>query len=105
MWCVVLFYKYFTDHISDETLADLLTWQQSLCNRLKLCGRVLVAKEGINATLSGSRPSLDAYQAACEAWRTSNRVSLLRGIDWKRSRSEVAPFPDIVVPMPNLRIT
>lgn len=97
---VVLFYRYFPRKISDA-VDDLAQWQQSLAQRLELTGRVLVADEGINGTLSGSEAALDAYQRACEAWTVppllGGYVRPLRGIDWKRSTSEVDPFPDLVI--------
>jgi len=99
---VVLFYRYFSNPVNDEEALDEMTeWQKSLCSKLLLTGRVLLAKEGINATLSGDKAALDAYQLACESWTVSpllgGYVRPLRGIDWKRSTSTVDPFPDLVV--------
>lgn len=57
MYKIILFYKY-TD-ISDPE--KLKKDQMDLCSRLSLKGRVIVAKEGINATLEGLEENINEY--------------------------------------------
>jgi|SRR3989344_2495946 len=54
---IILFYKY----ISIENPEELKKSQVDLATRLNLKGRVIVAKEGINATLEGTTENIDAY--------------------------------------------
>lgn len=54
---VLLFYKF--TPISDPVAMKL--WQWDLCERLKLRGRILISKHGINATVGGSIDSCKAY--------------------------------------------
>ena len=51
-------------------------WQRALCEHLALGGRLRVAANGLNGTLSGARTALGAYVAAIEARHGG-------GIDWK----------------------
>ena len=74
---------------TDEDLAVLLfyaikpldateecEWQQALCTRLDLGGRLRVAPSGLNGTLSGRRTALVEYTAA-----VGERVGV--PVDWK----------------------
>ncbi|MCI1858658.1 MAG: rhodanese-related sulfurtransferase [Sporolactobacillus sp.] len=56
---VLLYYKY----VSIDDPAAFAREHLALCNRLALKGRVLVAKEGLNGTLSGTRRQTDEYMA------------------------------------------
>ena len=63
--------------------------QAELCARLQLSGRVLIAEEGINGTLSGSATATAAYvEALClhPLWR-------MRQSDFKRSAARGASDP------------
>lgn len=60
---VILFYKY--TPVADP--AGLVAAQRALCETLGLKGRVLVAAEGINGTLAGSRESIGRYARELKA--------------------------------------
>jgi predicted sulfurtransferase len=130
---IVLFYKYFDpskyplvagQHASfyEERIRD---FQQDLCSRLSLKGRVAVAREGINGTLSAPSASLlKSYVEAMEAFELIRDVGipnedeeeddeatglscqphfLFSDIDWKESSVQNAeqgilePFPDLKI--------
>ena len=119
---VVLFYQYLDPKASracrwlhrhsDFYLSHIEQFQKELCNRLNLKGRILLASEGINGTLSAaSTKELQDYREAMEAFDLlgaagyppdlDNDVSqrskeegeeeeddhrfIFRGIDWKES--------------------
>jgi UPF0176 protein len=54
---ILLFYNY--THIEDPQA--LLVSQRALCEKLGIKGRILIAKEGINATLEGTTEATEAY--------------------------------------------
>lgn len=56
-YTIILFYKY--THI--ENPEELKSEQVRLCTELGLKGRVIVAKEGINATLEGTTENIQKY--------------------------------------------
>ena len=56
---IVLFYQYVP--IPDPVA--LMNEQRFLCVKLGLKGRILIAKEGINATLEGAKEAIDKYCA------------------------------------------
>ena len=73
---VILFYKYVTIH-DPQSIAQ---WQTQLCTSLKLTGKIILASEGINATLAGDdRSSTDAYIQAMKSHE------LFCDIDFKES--------------------
>lgn len=54
---IILFYKYaFIDNPEQYKV-----FQMDLCNRLGLKGRVIIAHEGINATLEGTPDAINEY--------------------------------------------
>jgi len=55
---VILFYK-FIDIADPKAVADE---QREFCKNIGLLGRVLIAEEGINATLEGTREQVEAYK-------------------------------------------
>lgn len=55
---VLLFYK-FINLPDPKAVAD---GQREICSKLGLMGRVIIAHEGINATLEGTREQVDAYK-------------------------------------------
>jgi predicted sulfurtransferase len=125
---IVLFYKYFcplsypliSDH-QDYYEEKLLIFQQELCTRLHLKGRVLLAAEGINGTLSASRlENLKQYIIEMENFELIRDVGvpetkgtqckdkladhfIFEGVDWKEStiganeQGIIEPFPDLKV--------
>lgn len=75
-------------------LPDFTELQPNLlerCRELDLLGTILLASEGINATISGSRTSLEGLI------ETLDQDPRLRGIKPKYSRSEAAPFARLKV--------
>ncbi len=57
MYKIILFYKY----VNIEDPVKLKNEQMDLCVALGLKGRVIVAKEGINATLEGTEENIEKY--------------------------------------------
>ncbi len=80
---IILFYKY-VDVQDPQAIAK---WQKSLCTSLGLRGRVILATEGINATLGGSDESINEYI------ETMNAHPLFGGIDFKTSPGDEQFFP------------
>jgi len=72
---ILLYYKY----ISLPNVAEIVTWQKTLCKDLGLTGRVLLATEGINGTLCGSIQATNQYIEAM------NNHALFGNIDFKDS--------------------
>lgn len=54
---IILFYKY----VFIESPEEYKLFQIDLCNRLGLKGRVIIANEGINATLEGTPNAINEY--------------------------------------------
>ncbi len=54
---ILLYYKY----VDIPKAHSLMREQKALCNRLHLKGRIIIAKEGINGTVSGTREATDEY--------------------------------------------
>jgi UPF0176 protein len=87
MQTVLLYYKYTA--LSDP--GTVAAQQREICARLNLRGRVIVASEGINGTLAGSRESTQAYEAAMGA------IPEFAGMEFKRSQSSDTVFPRLSV--------
>ena len=60
---ILLYYKY--TPIADPH--ELMRAQKSLCNQLHLKGRIIIAHEGINGTVSGTQEATDEYIATMHA--------------------------------------
>ncbi len=84
---IILFYKF--TPFSDPLAVSL--WQEELCRRLNLKGRIIVAGQGINGTLGGLLTDLKAYKKA------QSSVPALRGIDYKWSDGRGSDFPKLSV--------
>ena len=89
---VLLFYKYVAIADVEALCAD----QRALCERLRLLGRVLIAAEGVNGTLSGPAAAVREYVERMSAH------PLFSGVDWKTGPHQPAaggalPFPDLLV--------
>jgi UPF0176 protein len=54
---IILFYKYV--HIDDPQAVK--AWQEDICARLELRGRCIIASEGINTTLEGTKENIVEY--------------------------------------------
>ncbi|MBW4062153.1 rhodanese-related sulfurtransferase [Candidatus Saccharibacteria bacterium] len=59
-YTVLLYYNYVT--LPDPEAERV--WQRQLCEQLDLKGRILLATEGINGTVAGSKSATDDYMAA-----------------------------------------
>lgn len=84
---VILFYKY----VSIESPKSLQNAQQKLCKKLDLTGRLIVAKEGINATLEGTTKDIEKY---ITEMRKDSRFA---DIDFKKSEGTGDAFPKLSV--------
>ncbi len=84
---ILLFYKYVD--IADPHL--LMREQRALCERLGLTGRMILATEGINATLEGLKDNTDAY---CEVMKADPRFS---DIHFKKSDGTGKAFPRLSI--------
>lgn len=95
IWCVMdiilLFYKYVTLEYPEM----ILKWQKELCLRLGLKGRILLAKEGINGTVAGSKEATQEYVDAM------NAHPLFGNIDFKTSPGSNNDFPRMKVVIKN----
>jgi UPF0176 protein len=80
---ILLFYKY--TKIADPEAERLR--QEDLFAKLGLTGRVIVAREGINATLEGETWATEQYIAEM------NHDERFQGIQWKRSVGTGNAFP------------
>lgn len=87
MFSIILFYKY-------TTIADtekLKTEQKLLCEALQLKGRMIIAKEGINATLEGKPEAIEAYI------RSLTQQQQFSDIHFKKSEGDGSAFPRLSV--------
>lgn len=95
---IVLFYKYFLPPLplpSKEDIEALSSFFQEACSKEGLKGRILLATEGVNGTLSATNQ--DNLRSFCSKMEESQ--PLLKNIDWKYSENESAkePFPDLKI--------
>ena len=88
---IILFYKYI--HIKE--LKKILVWQKILCKELGLKGRVILAHEGINATLGGLSQNIETYKAAMSSHE------LFGNIDFKESHNTQDHFPRLRIVIKN----
>jgi len=91
MFEIILFYKY----IKIEQPNDLKKSQLEICQKLNLKGRMIVAREGINATLEGTKQNIKKY--------LTNLKSDLRfkDADIKKSPGTGESFPKLSVKVRN----
>jgi predicted sulfurtransferase len=80
---LTLFYKYV--HIKYPK--QILKWQTKMCQELGLKGRIILAHEGINATLAGTDEAIDCYI------EQMNAHELFGGIDFKNNAGDANYFP------------
>ena len=88
---ILLFYKYV--HI--QSPEQIKTWLTNLCTRLFLKGRVILAHEGINATVGGTS---DACQ---EFIQELSNHPLFPNIDFKQSTGSAQQFPRLRISIRN----
>ncbi len=86
---VILFYKY----VPIDEPAILVAALKTFCAERGIRGRVLIAEEGINGTLSGEADAIHA----CVAWLQAD--SRFHDMEFKWSDSETIPFPRLVIKM------
>ncbi len=84
---VILYYKFVP--VSDPAIT--MRWQRELCARLRLKGRIIVSKHGINGTLGGDIENLREYK------REMNRSIIFKGITYKWSDGNGHEFPKLSV--------
>lgn len=80
---IILFYKY----VAIQYPKRVQKWQEKICADLGLKGRVILAHEGINATLAGTVENLERYKALM------GEHELFGGIDFKESAGGADCFP------------
>jgi len=80
---ILLYYKY----IDIKYPEQIKKWQERLCKELCLTGRVIIAHEGINATLGGSIEAIEKYKQAV------SEHELFDKIDFKESDGNSDYFP------------
>ncbi len=56
-WEILLYYKY----TNIDNPQELVIQQRAICTKLGLKGRIIIAKEGINGTLEGTKANTDKY--------------------------------------------
>ena len=84
---ILLFYKY----VTIENPEAIRKWQRALCEKLKLTGRIILAHEGINATLAGPDASAHEYV------EIMNQHELFGGIDFKTADGDATAFPKLKI--------
>src|SRR3989344_2619673 len=84
---ILLYYKYV--HI--ENPKGLREAQVELCERLNLKGRIIIAKEGINGTVEGTK------EATAEYIRFITADSKFKNIRFKKSQSDGNSFPKLSI--------
>lgn len=84
---IVLFYGFAP--VSDPEMLRL--WQRALCEKLNLTGRIIVSKDGINATVGGDIKDLKQYV------KTTREFPGFKDIDVKWSDGTGDDFPRLSV--------
>lgn len=84
---IIIFYKY----VDIEDPQALVNGQRTLCEQLGLKGRVLIAPEGINATLGGTQEAVERYK------EYMLKQPLFSDVDFKESAGEADHFPRLKV--------
>lgn len=84
---ILLFYKY----VAIDNPVDIKNWITTLCNTLNLTGRIILAHEGINATVGGSAASCQHFM------QELNNHPLFAGIDFKQSPGDARHFPRLKI--------
>ncbi len=84
---IVLYYKYVT--LPDPEA--VLLWQKELCEKMDLTGRVLISKEGVNATLEGSKKNIRKYT------KIISKYTPFENIHFKFSDGNGQSFPKLSI--------
>ncbi len=80
---IIIFYKY----VDIKYPKQVLKWLQKICTDLGLKGRIILAHEGINATLAGESEHIDLYK------NIMNKHPLFDQIDFKEDAGNAEYFP------------
>ena len=86
-YSVILFYKYVT--IDDTKL--LLEREKAVCAALNLTGRIIIATEGVNATLEGGADDIARYRAHLA------RDKRFKNVDIKETEGKGSLFPRLAI--------
>lgn len=84
---ILLFYKY----TNLENPVSIARWQEKLCQKLNLKGRILIGEEGINGTVGGDTEATEAYK------KEFLSHPLFIGTDIKESPGSASDFPRLAV--------
>ncbi|MDQ6751824.1 MAG: rhodanese-related sulfurtransferase [Actinomycetota bacterium] len=84
---IVLFYGF--TPVADPDAVRL--WQRALCEKLGLLGRILISRDGINATVGGELNAVKAYL------KTTREYAGFRNVDVKWSDGSAEDFPRLSV--------
>jgi len=84
---VILYYKFVP--VKDPEAVRL--WQRTLCEKLGLKGRIIIAEHGINGTLGGDLKNLKAYAKATKSFEP------FKGMIFKWSEGRGDDFPKLSV--------
>lgn len=84
---IVLYYKFVP--LADPQMT--MHWQRELCGRLRLKGRVIISKHGINGTLGGDIDDIKAYI------HNMNLTPEFKDIEYKWSEGQRDDFPKLSI--------
>lgn len=84
---VILFYRF----ANIEDPEAFVATEREFCTKEGLLGKILVAKEGINGSLSGTEDSIDAYK------RHLNSIPGFEDVAFKDEISSFHPFKKLIV--------
>lgn len=87
MYTIILFYKY----VNIAEPEKLKQEQRVLCEKLGLKGRMIIAQEGINATLEGKTEDIKKYMMHMQSQES------FADIDFKKSIGDGSSFPKLSI--------
>jgi UPF0176 protein len=99
---ILLFYKY----TKIEHPEAFKAWQRAICTELGLTGRVLIAPEGINGTLEGTKESTKEYQRVMQTLDGTKSIiiegetyslPIMSDVQFKHSEGTGSAFPKLKV--------
>ena len=65
------FYKY----VGLRKVKSFRNEHQKFCNKLEVKGKVLVSKEGINGSISGTKEQIGKYKRKLKSYREFNNIT------------------------------
>jgi len=81
------FYKY----VGLRKVKSFRNEHQKFCNKLEVKGKVLVSKEGINGSISGTKEQIGKYKRKLKSYREFNNIT------FKDTAATTPPFKKIIV--------